>query len=600
VRTTHNRFGSQPQTAARREWQPSEAARQTVAQHSDPASAAQLSRLAVASPTGAARAAKQMQRRYGNAAIERMANQARPAAPTVQAKLVVTAPGDRYEQEADRAAQAAQLSLAEPDSVQRAGLSPVRPSAGVPVTPAVEAGIHAARSGGQPLPESVRSQVEGALGADFAGVRVHTGSRAHALNEWLQARAFTTGRHIFFRQGEYAPGSAGGRALLAHELAHVMQQGEAKIQYLQSLTIKPRVGEVAEQAADHRREIQPFKQIRVICPTASPGRVIQRQLFPVKCGAFEYDMRPVEYDDDFHGSRMFGMIGAIEFQPGVNCPDSESIGLIQIVHNKRSIESEERVGLLKAHRSHIGYEVDVADRTKGREGLLYASGSSLLSGNKIKLTSDVYHNPHAPEFSRQGVIIRGKHGYKRGSDRTPAVLYDTPGTAQPPNKWKFRTIARDLEHNRDLATLNWGFTVTEKKEVRPSTVSATDQIYAEYKVAVARQEHMLKIVTLVETFIDNGRVDISSWYEGDMFLKELMSKAQKQSFGREKYKQIVTAIKRIDDELLNNRSKYWKENFFKALAKLREDWRTIELVLPKVGRGVKIENIERAGKTTNY
>jgi hypothetical protein len=172
--------------------------------------------------------ARALQRRYGNTAVERMANQTRQqAAPIVQAKLVVTWPGDRYEQEADSAA--AQLSHAAPDSVQRAALSPVSAGlaadAGMPVTPAVEAGIQAARGGGQALPVGVRSQMEGALGADFGGVRVHTGLAAHALNVALQARAFTTGRDIFFRHGEYAPGGAGGRQVLAHELAHVVQQG---------------------------------------------------------------------------------------------------------------------------------------------------------------------------------------------------------------------------------------------------------------------------------------------------------------------------------------------------------------------------------------
>jgi hypothetical protein len=53
---------------------------------------------------------------------------------------------------------------------------------------------------------------------------VHTDARSDALNRALEARAFTTGQDIFFRSGEYDPGSAAGQALLAHELAHVVQQ----------------------------------------------------------------------------------------------------------------------------------------------------------------------------------------------------------------------------------------------------------------------------------------------------------------------------------------------------------------------------------------
>src|SRR5207344_148493 len=68
-----------------------------------------------------------------------------------------------------------------------------------------------------------------ALNADFSGVRVHTDAGADGLNQSLSARAFTTGRDIYFRQGEYNPGSSGGRELLAHELTHVVQQNPDKV-----------------------------------------------------------------------------------------------------------------------------------------------------------------------------------------------------------------------------------------------------------------------------------------------------------------------------------------------------------------------------------
>lgn len=89
---------------------------------------------------------------------------------------------------------------------------------------AVERSIDEARSGGQGLDYRTRNQMESAFGADFSGVRIHTDSRADSLNHSLSARAFATGRDVFFRQGEYNPGSSGGRELLAHELTHVVQQ----------------------------------------------------------------------------------------------------------------------------------------------------------------------------------------------------------------------------------------------------------------------------------------------------------------------------------------------------------------------------------------
>ena len=83
-------------------------------------------------------------------------------------------------------------------------------------------------SGGQKLDDGVRGQMESGIGADFSNVNVHTDSNADALNRSLQARAFTHGNDVFFRSGEYNPGSSDGQKLLAHELTHVVQQGGAQ------------------------------------------------------------------------------------------------------------------------------------------------------------------------------------------------------------------------------------------------------------------------------------------------------------------------------------------------------------------------------------
>ena len=90
--------------------------------------------------------------------------------------------------------------------------------------------IQSARGGGRPLHDGVRSSMERGFGADFSGVRVHTGGQADALNRSLNARAFTTGSDIFFGQGQYNPGSTGGQELIAHELTHTVQQGAAQVQ----------------------------------------------------------------------------------------------------------------------------------------------------------------------------------------------------------------------------------------------------------------------------------------------------------------------------------------------------------------------------------
>lgn len=100
----------------------------------------------------------------------------------------------------------------------------------VTATPAIESAINRQRGGGRGLDQGLRSRMESAFGADFSGVRVHTDSQSDTLNQSLQARAFTTGQDIFFRQGEFNPGGSAGQELLAHELTHVVQQNGATVQ----------------------------------------------------------------------------------------------------------------------------------------------------------------------------------------------------------------------------------------------------------------------------------------------------------------------------------------------------------------------------------
>jgi len=95
--------------------------------------------------------------------------------------------------------------------------------------PAVEGAIQQARGSGQALSDATRQPMERAFGADFSRVKVHTDAQADQLNRSIQARAFTTGSDIFFRQGEHNPGTRAGQELLAHELTHVVQQNKGQV-----------------------------------------------------------------------------------------------------------------------------------------------------------------------------------------------------------------------------------------------------------------------------------------------------------------------------------------------------------------------------------
>jgi hypothetical protein len=86
------------------------------------------------------------------------------------------------------------------------------------------AGIQGQLGSGQSLGSGVRSRMEPAFGHDFSRVRIHADNRAAELSSQLNARTFTIGSDIAFAAGDYQPGTPAGDALLAHELAHVVQQ----------------------------------------------------------------------------------------------------------------------------------------------------------------------------------------------------------------------------------------------------------------------------------------------------------------------------------------------------------------------------------------
>jgi hypothetical protein len=224
-----------------------------------------------------------LQRTHGNQYVQRVVT-------GIQAKLKVGQPGDKYEQEADRVAE--QVVRMPEDQVQRQ-VEPeeeeeeekkkkeeelIQPkensSAAAEVTPGIENSINSLRGGGQPLPESVRNYFEPRLGYDFSQARIHTDADADTLNRALNARAFTTGQDIFFRQETYNPGSSSGRKLLVHELTHVVQQTGKKIQ--RKLNIgKP--GDRYEQEADQMARAVVRQEQQAVPETVGEG-LVHRQV----------------------------------------------------------------------------------------------------------------------------------------------------------------------------------------------------------------------------------------------------------------------------------------------------------------------------------
>ena len=212
-----------------------------------------------------------LQRTHGNRYVQRVVT-------GIQAKLKVGQPGDIYEQEADRVADEV-MRMPEPgvqpkpisslsqgpscgDEDMEGELIQTRPIA-EKITPLIQrqpeveeeepikeldeeewpimtkgissgtqqinsdlpVRLNRSKGGGQHLPEADRIFMESRFGVDFSSVKVHTDSNAGQMNKDLNAQAFTYGSDIYFNDGQFQPKTSQGKRLLAHELVHIVQQG---------------------------------------------------------------------------------------------------------------------------------------------------------------------------------------------------------------------------------------------------------------------------------------------------------------------------------------------------------------------------------------
>jgi hypothetical protein len=153
---------------------------------------------------------------------------------TLPRDLIISQPGDELEREADRMAEKAlraavsTASFAGP-TVSGIGHGNLQVKRAVGPAPDVNASApapfgHALSGGGQPLPRPVKALFEARFEHDFSRVRVHADTRAAASARAVNALAYTVGSNVVFGTGQYAPGTNAGDRLLAHELAHVVQQ----------------------------------------------------------------------------------------------------------------------------------------------------------------------------------------------------------------------------------------------------------------------------------------------------------------------------------------------------------------------------------------
>jgi hypothetical protein len=258
-----------------------------------------------------------LQQTHGNRYVQRVV-------AGIQAKLKVGQPGDKYEQEADKVADAVML-IPEPqeESLQKAQLKAIgiqhayseskaellqnHKDEEENIIQAQELNNHAPQDSsaleiqiqslygrGQSLPEYTRTFFESRFGYDFGHVRVHTNDQAEIAAKTLNAQAFTIGHNIIFGAGRYSPENTDGRRLLAHELTHAIQQG--------SVTEKQKLRSTSPEitAPGHnRRENYSTLERRLSINAESRNQfLIQRQIM-IGSGYDQHQMTDEERDSIF-------------------------------------------------------------------------------------------------------------------------------------------------------------------------------------------------------------------------------------------------------------------------------------------------------------
>jgi Domain of unknown function (DUF4157) len=270
------------------------------------------------------------------------------------------------------------------------------------------------RAASRPLDPSVRAAMEARFRYDFSRVRVHTDPDAGAR----QALAYTQGAEISFAPGQYRPDTPRGRALLAHELAHVVQQADQP-QAEDAPRSSP--GEPAERAADTAAATFGAGA----APEPSRALAVRDRLRATRPGSPRV-MRVASWAGDFTTDTYTtvndkaGSIGvdiALRFKPGQHV-DATTIGMTQMVTSKdqgKAIAVTPTVGArsIAAGKAGEGAHIDQLEQFPNP---LYATGAA---GAKDTLGSTPTH----ADWGQHGFRFHDKGGTEHKQD---AVLKDTP------------------------------------------------------------------------------------------------------------------------------------------------------------------------------
>jgi hypothetical protein len=257
--------------------------------------------------------------------------------------------GPEEEEDEDKPAQAKLVSDAitplvqrqmDPDEDEEEEIQMMRAEAhsGSAIAQAAGPQVLPASGSGYPLDTATRAFMEPRFGHDFGQVRVHADSGAAKSARAVNARAYTLGSDIVFGAGQYAPGTAEGDRLLAHELTHVVQQKAAGTSGLQRAPAEGQPG--ATTASEQPQATVTNRPARPSDPVTQMANLLAKATNsnPVKGRCYSAVKRYIKdaggYGDilDIYADERFAkyQLSAVHFDEAVDANGAEKLGLKEV------------------------------------------------------------------------------------------------------------------------------------------------------------------------------------------------------------------------------------------------------------------------------
>jgi hypothetical protein len=330
---------------------------------------------------------------------------------------------------------------------------------------AEEAVNRAASSSSAPLPEPVRSGFEDSLGTNLSEVRIHTGSESAEAATAVGAKAYTVGQDIHFGAGHYAPADPAGVHLLAHEVAHTVQNQGAAAARLSKLEVSTpfdaaeveanRVAEAMIARTPAHRDDEPSKQLLGGIPLSSRPRAIARADLQTNGGSFKIDH--YEETDSDKGNDTDKHVGAkidIHFTPAESVT-SDKVSFVQIMKTTDDgtpyLFENEKPRATDAKSGDAGWAVD---RLAGRKSANYGQQNDGTAGGNTIFGYRKSKTDFKEAWMHDGINLPRRSGKAFASNTT--------------------TFALDNTHSKYLGGVTWGFTTdaTGKTVKKPEAIQS--------------------------------------------------------------------------------------------------------------------------------